>query len=135
MKKKILAFLFLVIPYMGIQAQYSIAIGVNDPFSDANGQNYLSNVDAQATKEAIEAEEGGVAGVYTVKHSLKTNISGNSIMYYVNKAKFSNKTYSFTVAINGKDNTINVKLKAYTGMNETYTNVDASQHSGGTGGK
>lgn len=90
---------------------------------------------ATTIQEAIEAEEGGVAGVYTVKHSLKTNISGNSIMYYVNKAKFSNKTYSFTVTVNGVDKTIDVKLKAYTGMNETYTNVDASQHSGGTGGK
>lgn len=89
----------------------------------------------ETIKEAIEAEEGGVAGVYTVKHSLKTNISGNSIMYYVNKTKFSNKTYSFTIVINGKNNTINVKLKVYTGMSETYINVDASQHSGGTGGK
>ncbi len=80
----------------------------------------------------IEAQEGGFPGYYTVTHEMTANISGNHIMYYRNMAKFSEKTYTFDIVVKGNKNTqAVVKLKAYTGREDYYQNVDATQHSGG----
>lgn len=88
--------------------------------ADVNGMSAMIN-------DAIEAQEG-TSGLYKVAHSLTTNISGNNILYYTNKALYCEKTYTFN--LNG-NRSIQVKIKVYVGMQESYTNVDATQHSGG----
>lgn len=76
---------------------------------------------------AIEAQEG-TTGTYKVAHELIAGISGNHILYYLNQAKYCEKTYTFKIS-GGR--TVTITLKFYTGMQITYTNVEASQHSGG----
>lgn len=94
--------------------------------------NDLDNMAATISR-VIEAQEGGFPGYYTVNQELKTNVSGNHIMYYRNKAKFSEKTYTFDIVVKGNKNTkASVKVKAYTGREDLYQNVDATQHSGGS---
>ena len=68
------------------------------------------------------------AGTYKVTHELIAGISGNHILYYLNQAKYCEKTYTFKIS-GGR--TVTITLKFYTGMQITYTNVEASQHSGG----
>lgn len=86
---------------------------------------------AAAIKKQIEATEG-TPGIYTVERTLKTNISGNSILYYQNRAKFCTKTYTFKIVVKGNKNiSVNVVLKCYTGSEERYTNQSADEHSGG----
>jgi hypothetical protein len=63
-----------------------------------------------------------------VAHELIAGISGNHILYYLNQAKYCEKTYTFKIS-GGR--TVTITLKFYTGMQITYTNVEASQHSGG----
>lgn len=76
----------------------------------------------------IAAQEGGSAGFYSVTQTVTTNISGNYVMYYLSKAKYVEKSYTFYIN-NGK--TVTVGVKQYTGMEVTYTNQDSNMHSGG----
>lgn len=85
---------------------------------------------AAAIEAQIEAIEGTPL-VYTVERVLKTNISGNSILYYQNKAKYCTKTYTFKIVANGAKKDVKVVLKCYTGSEEKYTNQSSDQHSGG----
>ena len=82
---------------------------------------------ATTINSAIEAQEG-TTGTYKVAHELIAGISGNHILYYLNQAKYCEKTYTFKIS-GGR--TVTITLKFYTGMQITYTNVEASQHSGG----
>lgn len=92
--------------------------GVNA--TDAKGMASMIN-------SAIEAQEG-TTGIYKVNQELVAGISGNHILYYLNQAKYCEKKYTFKIS-GGK--TVTITLKFYTGMKITYTNVEASQHSGG----
>lgn len=95
----------------------------------ANDANLIAII-----QKFIEKEEGK-EGEYTVSRSLKTNISGNSIMFYQNFALYCTKTYTFKLKVNGMQKNIVVALKCYTGNKENYTNTTANEHSGGgTGG-
>lgn len=76
---------------------------------------------------AVTATEGA-SGVYKISYSAKTNVSGNSIMYWNVKSSYTNVNYTFKM--NNGDKT--VKLKKYTGAIFNYRNETASQHSGGT---
>lgn len=84
-------------------------------------------------QDCVASLEGGKPGFYKIAHSLTTNISGNNIMYYINRAKFCDIQYEFNVNYKKSSKTVTVKVKRYTGMKETYTNKDSSQHSGGSG--
>lgn len=84
---------------------------------------------AEMINEIVESQEG-VSETYKVPYTLTTNISGNYVMSYSNQAMYCEKKYTFYVNSKG----ITVVLKVYTGMKESYINVDATQHSGGTGG-
>lgn len=91
----------------------------------------LTNM-AATIKDIIEAQEGGFAGLYTIEYELKASVSGNHIMYYRNRAKFCEKTYTFDIVVKGGKNVkAIVKVKAYTGMEDLYQNEEATQHSGG----
>ena len=92
--------------------------GVNA--TDAKGMASMIN-------SAIEAQEG-TTGIYKVNQELVAGISGNHILYYLNQAKYCEKKYTFKIS-GGR--TVTITLKFYTGMKITYTNVEASQHSGG----
>lgn len=85
-------------------------------------------------EDCVASLEGGKPGFYKIAHSLTTNISGNYIVYYTNRAKYCDIQYIFNVNYKKSSKTITVKVKRYTGMKETYTNKDANQHSGGNGG-
>lgn len=78
----------------------------------------------------IETTEGAPM-VYTIERTLKTNISGNSILFYQNKAKYCNITYTFKVSVNGNIKDVKVALKSYTGSQENYINESSDKHSGG----
>lgn len=82
---------------------------------------------ANLMKNAIAAQEG-TKGTYTMEYTAKTNVSGNSIMYWKAENKYDEVTYTFTLS-NG---TASAKLNKYTGAAFTYTNETANQHSGGT---
>ncbi|NDV66978.1 carboxypeptidase regulatory-like domain-containing protein [Bacteroides sp. 224] len=87
---------------------------------------------AATIRRVIESQEGGVEKSYFIIHNLKASVSGNHIMYYRNRAKFSEKTYTFDLVVKGNKNAkVVVKVKAYTGMEEVYQNEEATQHSGG----
>lgn len=102
-----------------------------------NSLNGISNNSAKGLAEMVRVcvsmLEGGYPGYYTIPHSLTTNISGNSILFYVNKAKYCDLQYTFKIKHKKESKTIKVKVKRYTGMKETYTNQSADQHSGGGG--
>ncbi len=83
---------------------------------------------ASMINDAVEAQEG-TTGTYKVPYTFTTNISGNYVMSYSNRALYCVKKYTF--AINKKP--VAIELKAYAGMKENYINTDATQHSGGTG--
>ena len=85
---------------------------------------------AAAIEAQIQSTEGNPL-VYTVERVLKTNISGNSILYYQNKAKYCTKTYTFKIMANGVKKNVTIALKCYTGSEEKYTNQSSDQHSGG----
>ena len=85
---------------------------------------------AAAIEAQIRSTEGNPL-VYTVERVLKTNISGNSILYYQNKAKYCTKTYTFKIMANGVKKNVTIALKCYTGSEEKYTNQSSDQHSGG----
>lgn len=85
---------------------------------------------AATIESQIQSTEGNPL-VYTIERVLKTNISGNSILYYQNKAKYCTKTYTFKVMANGVKKDVKVVLKCYTGSEEKYTNQSSDQHSGG----
>lgn len=87
---------------------------------------------ASTIQRIVEAQEGGFARTYTVTYNYQTNVSGNYIMYYTSRARYREKTYTFDIAQkNGTSIPAFVKVKAYTGMKETYMNESQSQHSGG----
>lgn len=120
-------------------------------FNEAAGWNFTENLDtsiknalsgisgsdltgmATMIQNCVISIESGKPGFYKIPHSLTTNISGNYIMYYSNRAKYCNTQYKFKVNYKNSSKTITVKVKRYTGMKETYTNQDASKHSGGGG--
>lgn len=77
----------------------------------------------------VAAQEGGAAGYYTVPQTVTTNISGDYILFYLSKAKYVEKTYTFYIN-GGKKATVTVKH--YTGMEVTYTNQSSNIHSGGS---
>ena len=85
---------------------------------------------AKMMDDVVEAQEGS-EGTYKVPYSFTTNISGNYVMSYSNRALYCNKQYTFS--INNKS--IKVELKAYVGMKENYINTSSTVHSGGEGGK
>ena len=85
---------------------------------------------AAVIAKQIETAEGSPK-VYTVERTLKTNISGNSILYYQNKAKYCTKTYTFKIVVNGSKKNVKVVLKHYTGSQEKYVNESSDKHSGG----
>lgn len=85
---------------------------------------------AALIKTYIEINEGK-EGIYTVVKNLKTNISGNHVLYFSSKAKLATKTYTFKVIVDGKVKDVVVKLTCYVGYTESYTNNPISQHSGG----
>lgn len=76
---------------------------------------------------AVTATEG-TPGIYKVNYSGKTNVSGNSIMYWNAQSVYTNVDYTFQM----NNGTITVKLKKYTGAIFNYRNESADQHSGGT---
>lgn len=82
---------------------------------------------ASLINNAVAATEGA-SGVYKVSYSTKTNVSGNSIMYWSVKSAYSNVDYTFKMNNGSKT----VKLKKYTGSVFNYRNETANQHSGGT---
>lgn len=82
---------------------------------------------ASLINNAVAATEGA-SGVYKVSYSTKTNVSGNSIMYWSVKSAYSNVDYTFKMNNGSKT----VKLKKYTGSVFSYRNETANQHSGGT---
>ena len=92
-----------------------------------HGATISSRAAVNGINSAIEAQEG-TTGTYKVAHELIAGISGNHILYYLNQAKYCEKTYTFKIS-GGR--TVTITLKFYTGMQITYTNVEASQHSGG----
>lgn len=89
---------------------------------------------AAAIERYIELQEGK-EGVYETVTELTTNISGNHVLYYGNKANILTKTYTFHVMINGQSTPVEVNLNSYNGYTEEYTNGPISQHSGGSTGK
>ena len=89
---------------------------------------------AAAIERYIELQEGK-EGVYETVTELTTNISGNHVLYYGNKANILSKTYTFHVMINGQSTPVEVNLNSYNGYTEEYTNGPISQHSGGSTGK
>ena len=89
---------------------------------------------AAAIERYIELQEGK-EGVYETTTELTTNISGNHVLYYGNKANILAKTYTFHVMINGQSTPVEVNLNSYNGYTEEYTNGPISQHSGGSTGK
>ena len=84
-------------------------------------------------QDCIASLEGGKPGFYKIPHTLTTNISGNNILFYINKARYCDIQYKFKVNYKKSSKVITVKVKRYTGMKETYTNKDSNQHSGGGG--
>lgn len=84
---------------------------------------------AEMINSTVAAQEGGSAGFYTVPQTVTTNISGDYVMYYLSKAKYVEKNYTFY--ING-GRTVTVSVKHYIGMDVTYTNQSSNMHSGGT---
>lgn len=88
---------------------------------------------AAAIEKYIELLEGK-EGVYETVTELTTNISGNHVLYYGNKANILEKTYTFHVMVGGQSTPIEVKLNSYNGYTEEYTNGAISQHSGGSTG-
>lgn len=85
---------------------------------------------AAAIEKQIQSAEGNPL-VYTVERVLKTNISGNSILYYQNKAKYCTKTYTFKIMVSNAKKDVKVVLKCYTGSQESYINESSDKHSGG----
>lgn len=84
---------------------------------------------AEMINSTVAAQEGGSAGFYTVPQTVTTNISGDHVMYYLSKAKYVEKSYTFY--ING-GRTVTVSVKHYVGMDVTYTNQSSNMHSGGS---
>lgn len=109
----------------------NLDISIKNALSGISGSSLAGLV--KMMQDCITSLEGGKPGIYKISHTLTTNISGNSIMNYNNKAKFCNIQYKFKVNYKKSSQTITVKVKRYTGMKETYTNKDANQHSGGGG--
>ncbi len=80
----------------------------------------------------VELMEGNPQGFYTIDQCRYTSVNGGYVMYYRNDSKYIERTYTFSVIVNGKDKKkAVVKLKRYVGDTETYYNVDAKMHSGG----
>lgn len=93
------------------------------------GWSYEQDPNNALLSNAIEAREG-TEGIYNVSYNETTNVSGNSIMYWNAKNAYTTVTYTF----NTTGRTTTVKLKKYTGVQFSYTNQSADQHSGGTSG-
>lgn len=109
----------------------SLDTSIKNALTGISGSN-LNGI-SKMIQDCVASLEGGKPGFYKISHSLTTNISGNYIVYYINKAKFCDIQYKFNVNYKKSNKTITVKVKRYTGMKETYTNKDSSQHSGGSG--
>lgn len=89
-----------------------------------------SDVDSDmlAQINSTVAAQEGAAGVYTIPQSMTTNISGDFNLYFCCKAKYVEKSYTFSINA-GKS--VTVKIKAYVGIEIIYRNESASTHSGG----
>ncbi len=82
--------------------------------------------------KVIELMEGNPQGFFTIDQCRYTSVNGGYVMYYRNDSKYIERTYTFSVIVNGKDKKKAVaKLKRYIGDTETYYNVDGKMHSGG----
>lgn len=88
----------------------------------------VDNATLSLVKSIIAAQEGGSEGVYTVNKTFTANVSGDYILYYSCKAKYVEKSYTFSIS--GRSVTVNVKH--YLGVDFTYTNQSASMHGGGS---
>lgn len=88
----------------------------------------LDNAILSLVRATIAAQEGGSEGVYTVNKTFTASVSGNYILYYSCKAKYVDKSYTFSIC--GKK--ITVKVRHYLGTDFNYTNQDATMHSGST---
>lgn len=122
--------------------EFNALTGVKLNVTVKNGWSYVTSpANALAAKGAssklaaviekyIELLEGK-EGVYETVTELTTNISGNHVLYYGNKANILEKTYTFHVMVGGQSTPIEVKLNSYNGYTEEYTNGAISQHSGG----
>ncbi len=86
---------------------------------------------AASLLQIVETHEGGIPGVFTVEQVLTASISGNHIMYYKNNAKYCERSFTFSLIVDGQTKSATVKLKKYIGDVETYSNVEYA-HSGGT---
>ncbi|WP_018667249.1 carboxypeptidase-like regulatory domain-containing protein [Bacteroides gallinarum] len=125
--------------------EFNALTGVKLNVTVKNGWSYVTSpANALAAKGAssklaaviekyIELLEGK-EGVYETVTELTTNISGNHVLYYGNKANILEKTYTFHVMVGGQSTPIEVKLNSYNGYTEEYTNGAISQHSGGSTG-
>ena len=82
--------------------------------------------------KSIRDAEGSKNGYYTVTKELKTAISGNNQLTFGSHCKTQEKSYTFSVFVNGEKVAVVVKLKCYVGYVEEYSNTPISQHSGGT---
>lgn len=80
---------------------------------------------------AVEEEEGGVPGTYTLEEVMHTAISGGYIMHYKNEATYYNRSYTFDCVSQGQHQPVTVGVKRYVGSVSTYSNQAATQHSGG----
>lgn len=88
----------------------------------------IDNATLSLVKSIIAAQEGGPEGVYTVNKTFTANVSGDYILYYSCKAKYVEKSYTFSIS--GRSITVNVKH--YLGVDFSYTNQSANMHSGGS---
>lgn len=88
----------------------------------------LDNAILSLVRATIAAQEGVSEGVYTVNKTFTASVSGNYILYYSCKAKYVDKSYTFSIC--GKR--ITVKVRHYLGIDFNYTNQDATMHSGST---
>ena len=102
---------------------------VNITYTATLGWTYTNAPSIDLLKNAIESIEGP-EGTYNVNYTETTNVGGNSVMYWSAQRTSVPVTYTFNL----KDGSQTYTLNKYTGVNFTYWNVSADQHSGGTSG-
>ncbi len=86
---------------------------------------------ADVLTRAVESEEGGAPKTFSVETSTTASISGGYIMHYKNEATYCTRTFTFACVVGGQNKSVVVVVKRYIGSVTTYSNVDATQHSGG----
>ena len=84
--------------------------------------------DMLAMINSTVAAQEGTAGVYTVPQSMVTNISGDYNLYFCCKAKYVEKSYTFSIKGGQK---VTIKIKVYVGVEIIYKNESSNTHSGG----